>query len=152
MGTKKVTEHELYSGKRLKRFRRKKNWTRYDLEFELAGEVTERTLGNWERRGIPANVQIKKLEAVAKALGLPRGLEDLEKVETDYLNELTLDIVQERLETGSDDMKANEIVKIVEFVDKRKESEGGEESESGSEEAPYNPLADLVEDKPPEED
>ena len=89
-----------------KRFRRKRGLTRYDLEFDTDGAVTERTLGNWERRGIPANVQIKKLEAVAKALELPRGLEDLEKVETDYLDELTLDIVQERLEQGSDDMKA----------------------------------------------
>ena len=146
MGTKKSKEHELYSGKRLKRFRRKKGLTRYDLEFDTDGAVTERTLGNWERRGIPANVQIKKLEAVAKALELPRGLEDLEKVETDYLDELTLDIVQERLEQGSDDMKANEIVKIVEFVGKRKESEGDAATDAEPEEAPYDPLKDMVEE------
>ena len=121
--TKKRTEHELYSGKRLKQFRRKLNWTRDDLEFEADGEVTSRTIGDWERRGIPATVKIKKLEAVCKALNLRNGLEDLEKVETEYLESLTLDIVQERLEAAADDMKAHEIVKIVEFIDKRQEAD-----------------------------
>lgn len=140
---KKRAEHELYSGKRLKRFRRKLNWTRDDLEFEAAGAVTARTIGNWERQGIPATVEIKKLEAVAKALQLPRGLEDLEKVELNYISDLTLDIVQDRLETAADDMKAREIAKIFEFIDKRRESEPDADEETKE---VYDPLKDLVED------
>ena len=144
MRTRKRTEHELYSGKRLKRFRRKLNWTRDDLEFEVGGEVTAQTIANWERHGIPVNVQIKKLKAVCKALQL-KGLEDLEKVELDYLSELTLDVVQDRLETAADDMTANEIGKIFEFIDKRRESEPEDASEP--DDSPYDPLKDLVEDK-----
>ena len=138
---KKRTEHELYSGKRLKRFRRKSNLTRDDLEFEVAGEVTARTIGNWERLGIPATVEIKKLQAVCKALNIT--LEDLEKVETDYLQALTLDIVQERLETAADEMKANEITRIFEFINKRREAEPDPDDTT---EQPYDPLKDLVED------
>ena len=145
MGTNKRTEHEFYSGKRLKRFRRKKNWTRDDVEFETAGEITARTLFSWETYGIPAKVPGKKLEAVCKALEIT--LEDLEKVETEYLQALTLDVVQERLEqvSAAEDMKANEIVKIVEFINKRQESEPEPETESTAE--TYDPLKDLVEDK-----
>jgi transcriptional regulator with XRE-family HTH domain len=139
MRTQKRTEHEIYSGKRLKRFRRKRNWTRDDLEYETVGEVTVSTLLRWETHGIPVNVNIKKLEQVCKALEIT--LEDLEKVETEYLQALTLDIVQERLETAADDMKGNEIVKIFEFIDKRKESEPETESDAQT----YDPLKDLVE-------
>lgn len=140
--TKKRTEHEIYSGKRLKRFRRKRNWTRDDLEFETSGEVTARTIFNWETQSIPANVKKEKLEAVCKALTIT--LEDLEKVETEYLQSLTLDIVQERLEqAAAEDMKANEIVKIVEFINKRQEAEPEGDSE---EPVAYDPLKDLVED------
>lgn len=142
MGTKQRTEHEFYSGKRLKRFRRKLNWTLDDLEFESGGVVTARTLGSWERQGIPVSVNITKLAAVAKALQLPRGLEDLEKVETAYLQELTLDIVQDRLETAADDVKAAEIVRIFEFIDKRKDAEGGDEPDAQT----YDPLQDMIED------
>lgn len=138
----KRTNHEYYSGKRLKRFRRKKNWTREDLEYECDGEVTARTILSWENNGIPVNVQKKKLEAVCNALEIT--LEDLEKVETDYLQALTLDIVQERLENAAaEDMKANEIVKIVEFINKRQESEPEAETEGIAE--GYDPLKDLVE-------
>ena len=144
MGNKKrTTEHAIYSGKRLKRFRRKRNWTRGDLEFETAGDVTARTIFNWETHGIPENVQKKKLEAICKALTIT--LEDLEKVETEYLRSLTLDVVQDRLETASaEDMKANEIVKIVEFINKRQEVEPETEVEDTAE--GYDPLKDLVED------
>lgn len=138
----KRTEHELYCGKRLKQHRRKLNFTRDDLEFETAGEVSARTIWRWERQGIPVNVQIKKLEAVCKALQLRNGLEDLEKVEPDYLNSLTLDIVQNRLETGADEIKANEIVKIFEFVSKRQDEEPDADDPT---KAPYDPLKDLVE-------
>lgn len=142
MSTKKRTQHEIYSGKRLKRFRRKLNWTRDDLEFETGGEVTARTLFNWEKYGIPVNVQTKKLEVVCKALNIT--LEDVEKVETEYLQALTLDVVQERLEqAAAEDMKANEIVKIVEFINKRQEAEPEAESEDT---CIYDPLKDLVKD------
>lgn len=136
------TEHELYSGKRLKRFRRKKNWTRDDLEFEVEGEVTARTIANWELKGIPVNVQPRKLKAICKALAIT--VEDLEKVETEYLQALTLDVVQERLETAADDMKAHEIAKMFEFINKRQEEEpeGNEPTEQV-----YDPLKDLVEDE-----
>ena len=147
MGTTKKrskTKHEIYSGKRLKRFRRQRNWTRDDLEFECAGEVTARTLFNWEKDGIPANVQKSKLEKVCKALTIT--LEDLEKVESEYLQSLTLDIVQERLENAAAaDMKANEIVKIVEFINKRQEDEPEAEAEDAAE--GYDPLKDLVEEE-----
>lgn len=147
MGTTKKrskTKHEIYSGKRLKRFRRQRNWTRDDLEFECAGEVTARTLFNWEKDGIPANVQKSKLEAVCKALTIT--LEDLEKVESEYLQSLTLDIVQDRLENAAaEDMKATEIVKIVEFINKRQEAEPEPEAEDTAE--GYDPLKDLVEDE-----
>lgn len=139
---KKRTEHEIYSGKRLKRFRRRQNWTRDDLEYEAAGVVSARTIFNWETHGIPGNVQKKKLEAVCKALTIK--LEDLEKVETEYLRSLTMDVVQERLEAAAaEDMKANEIVKIVEFINKREEAEPDTESEDTE---VYDPLKDLVED------
>lgn len=59
MATKKSAKHEIYSGKRLKRFRRKRNWTRDDLVFETAGAVTVQTIFNWEKDGIPVNVQKK---------------------------------------------------------------------------------------------
>ena len=140
---KKRTEHELYSGKRLKRHRRKLNWTRDDLHFETGGEVTVQTIFNWETYGIPANVQIKKLKIVAKALQLPKGLEDLENVEIDYLNDLTLDIVQDRLETAAEDVQAREIVKIFEFIQKRQDAEPDTHEPT---EQPYDPLKDLVED------
>jgi len=138
---KKRTEHEFYSGKRLKRHRRKLNWTRDDLEFETSGEVTARTIFNWETYGIPANVQIKKLEIVAKALQLPKGLEDLEKVETEYLNDLTLEIVQERLETAADEMKGNEIVKIFEFITKRQDDTPDDDDNLSE-----NPLHEILKD------
>ena len=144
MATKKRTEHEFYCGKRLKRFRRKRNWTLDDLEFEVGGIVTARTLGSWEKQGIPASVNITKLAAVAKALELPRGLEDLERVETAYLQELTRDILQDRLELAADDVKAAEIVRIFEFIDKCKDAEGGDDE---SDAAPYDPLKDLVKKK-----
>lgn len=137
-------KHELYSGKRLKQFRRKRNWTREDLECECDGEVTARTLFNWEKDGIPANVQKKKIDAVCNALGIT--IEKLEKVETEYLQELTLDIVQERLEkVAAEDMKPNEIVKIVEFINKRQEAEPEPEVEDNKTEG-YDPLKDLVEE------
>lgn len=138
---KKRTEHELYSGKRLKRFRRKQNWTRDDLEFEAGGEVTARTIANWELKGIPVNVQVDKLKAICKALRIT--LEDLEYVETSYLQSLTLDVVQERLETAADDMKAHEIAKIFDFINKRQEEEpeGDEPTEHV-----YDPLKDLIDD------
>lgn len=139
---KKRTEHEIYSGKRLKYLRRKLNLTRDDVEFETAGEVTARTIFSWETHGIPEKVQIKKLERVCKVLQC--GLEDLERVETDYLNSLTLDIVQNRLETGADEIKANEIVKIFEFVSKRQDEEPDADDPT---KAPYDPLKDLVEKK-----
>ena len=137
---RKSTEHELYSGQRLKKFRRKLNYTRDDVEFETGGQVSVRTLARWERHGIPENVQIKKLLAVCKALQLPNLLEDIEKVETAYLQSLTLDVVQERLETAADDMRANEIVKIIEFVNNR------EESEPDSDTLSENPMHEIVKD------
>lgn len=144
MPTKKraKTKHEIYSGNRLKQFRRKRNWTRDDLEIESAGEITARTIFNWENEGIPANVQKKKIEAVCNALGIT--LEDLEKIETEYLQELTLDIVQERLEkAAAEDMKANEIVKIVEFINKRQEAEPYDDIETVDAE---DQDADLLEE------
>ena len=145
MGTtkKRSAKHENYSGKRLKQFRRKRNWTRDDVEFETAGEVTARTLFNWEKEGIPANVQKKKLEAVCKALEIT--LEDLEKVEIGYLESLTLEVVQERLENAAGDMKAQEIGKIFEFINKRQEDEPEPESEDVAE--GYDPLKDLIDDE-----
>lgn len=140
-------KHEIYSGKRLKHLRRKANLTRDDLEFETAGEVTAKTIFNYEKHGIPANVQRKKLESVCGALKCK--LEDLEKVETEYLNSLTLDIVQNRLETGADEIKPNEIVKIFEFVSKRRDAEPDADEAT---KAPYDPLKDLVEKNPTEDD
>ena len=141
---KQTKKHEIYSGKRRKHFRRKNNWTRDDLEFECAGEVTARTLFNWEKQGIPENVQKSKLEAVCKALRIT--LEDLEKVESEYLQALTLNIVQERLEkAAAEDMKANEIVKIVEFIHKRQEAEPDPGADTEAEH--YDPLKDLVEEE-----
>ena len=142
MGTKKRTEHEIYSGKRLKRFRRKRNWTRDDLEFETGGEVSARTLIRWEKDGIPAHIQIKKLESVCKALNIT--LEDLEKVEIGYLESLTLDVVQERLENAAEDMKAQEIGKIFEFIQKQ-EPDASDTTDVDAD--VYDPLKDLVEDE-----
>ena len=71
--------------------------------------------------------------------------EDLEKVEIGYLESLTLEVVQERLENAAGDMKANEIGKIFEFINKRQETEPGTEAEDAAEH--YDPLKDLVEDE-----
>ena len=139
---KRSKKHEFYSGKRLRQFRRKNNWTRDDLEFECAGEVTARTLFNWEKDGIPANVQKQKLEAVCKALSIT--LEDLEKVEIGYLESLTLDVVQERLENAAEDMKAQEIGKIFEFLNKQ-EPDASDTTDVGAD--VYDPLKDLVEEE-----
>ena len=141
MGTikKRSKKNDIYSGKRLKRFRRQRNWTRDDLEFECAGEVTARTIFNWEKDGIPENVQKKKILAVCKALSIT--LEDLEHVEIGYLESLTLEVVQERLETAAGDMKAHEIGKIFEFIEKQ-------ESESdASDETTGQSLEDYMNDK-----
>ena len=141
MGTikKHAKKNDIYSGQRLKRFRRQRNWTRDDLEFECAGEVTVRTIFNWEKDGIPENVQKKKLLAVCNALSIT--LEDLEYVEIGYLESLTLEVVQERLETAAGDMKAHEIAKIFDFIEKQ------EPDSDASDETTGQSLEDYMNDK-----
>ena len=125
-------KHELYCGNRLRMFRRRSGMTREDLAYQSDKAVTASTLYRWESNGIPVNVNLKQLKCICDALQLSNGLEELEKVGNAYLKGLTLDIVQERLETAAEDMKAREIIKIVEFIEKQEESdEESKEHEGG---------------------
>ena len=124
-------KHELYCANRLKMFRRRSEMTREDLVCESDNAVSVSTLHRWESNGIPANVNLKQLQCICDALRLSNGLEALEKVGNAYLKGLTLDIVQERLEAAAEDMKAREIIKIVEFIDKQEESDEESEEHKG---------------------
>ena len=83
----------------------------------------------------------KKLTAACDALGI--GLEDLEKVRMGYLKNLTLDIVQDRLETSAAELKPREIKAFVDFMNTQEAEDT--EAESDEQEV-YDPLKDLVED------
>lgn len=69
--------------------------------------------------------------------------EDLEHVKLEYLKDLSLDVVQNRLESSADEMHPREIKAFVEFIDKRESAEPEPEPET---DAKGQSLEDFMND------